>query len=29
MMLEDEDNYQHSQDCWICNKKLSKEDKVR
>ena len=29
MMLEDEDNYQHLQDCWIGNKKLNKEDKVR
>ena len=28
MALEDENNYQNSQDCWICNKKLD-QDKVR
>ena len=28
MTIEDENNYQNSQDCWICNKKLDK-DKVR
>ena len=28
MTIEDENNYQNSQDCWICNEKLDK-DKVR
>ena len=28
MTIEDETNYQNSQDCWICNEKLDK-DKVR
>ena len=28
MAIEDENNYQNSQDCWICNGKLGKE-KVR
>ena len=28
MTIEDEDNYQISQDCWICNEKINK-DKVR
>ena len=30
MTIEDEDNYQNSQDCWICNEKINKDkDKVR
>ena len=30
MTIEDEDNYQNSQYCWICNKKINKDkDKVR
>ena len=31
MILEDEDNYQNSQDSWICNKKKynNNKDKVR
>ena len=28
MTIEDENNYQNSNDCWICNEKLDK-DKVR
>ena len=28
MTIEDENNYQNSKDCWICNEKLDK-DKVR
>ena len=28
MTIEDENNYQNSQDCWICNEKLDR-DKVR
>ena len=28
MTIEDENNYQNSHDCWICNEKLDK-DKVR
>ena len=30
MTIEDEDNYQNSQYCWICNEKINKDkDKVR
>ena len=30
MTLEDENNYQNSKDCWICNQKINKDkDKVR
>ena len=30
MTIEDEDNYQNSQDCWTCNEKIVKnKDKVR
>ena len=30
MTREDGENYQNSQDCWICNKKIIKnKDKVR
>ena len=30
MTIEDENNYQNSQDCWICNEKINKnKDKVR
>ena len=28
MTIEDENNYQHFTDCWICNEKINK-DKVR
>ena len=28
MTIEDENNYQNSQDCWICNEKLD-QAKVR
>ena len=28
MTIEDENNYQNSEDCWICNEKII-EDKVR
>ena len=28
MTIEDEENYQNSQNCWICNEKVIK-DKVR
>ena len=30
MTVEGEDNYQNSQDCWICNQNINKDkDKVR
>ena len=30
MTIEDENNYQNSKDCWICNQKINKDkDKVR
>ena len=30
MTIEDENNYQNSQDCWICNEKITKnKDKVK
>ena len=28
MTIEDENNHQNSEDCWICNEKII-EDKVR
>ena len=28
MTIEDENNYENSKDCWICNEKIHK-DKVR
>ena len=29
MAIEDEENYQNSQDCWICKKIIKNKDKVR
>ena len=29
MTTEDENNYQNSNDCWICNEKIKNKDKVR
>ena len=29
MTIEDENNYQNSQDCYICNQKINNKDKVR
>ena len=30
MTIEDENNYQNSEDCWICNEKITEDkDKVR
>ena len=29
MTIEDEDNYQNSQNCWICDEKIINRDKAR